>query len=326
MKLRIAGLLAVVCAAAFCFAAITGDIEGTVYDPSGAVVADAKVTIKNLATGVSRTITTNNLGQFAALQLDLGDYEVAVDKNGFRVATQQAAVRSGEKTRLNLTLVVGSSTEITVEGGAAQVLDTATSQVNTSLSAVEVLNLPRSTRNVVDFAVLAPGTVPVSKDNPFLGSGSFNSNGSRGRANNITVDNMTSSDISTTGSSGIGTFSVESIQEFKVITNNFSAEFGRNGGSQVQIITKGGSNAFHGSAYWLHQNSYFAARDFFDTTGEATPFKQNTYGFWAGGPIVKNRMWVSGHFEGQKQRGQGSTNTATVLTPAQVAGITDATS
>jgi hypothetical protein len=140
------------------------------------------------------------------------------------------------------------------------------------------------------------------------------------------VDNITSTDISTTGSSETGTFSLDAVQEIKLITNNFSAEFGRNSGSQYQIITKSGTNDYHGTMYWFHQNAAFNARDFFNTTGKATPFIQNQWGFVAGGPVIKNHLFAFGHYEGIKNRGAGSGSAATVLTPTDQAAITDPTS
>jgi hypothetical protein len=319
-------LALILCLALPVFAALTGDIEGTVFDPSGAVVTAAKVTIRNLATGTVRTAITNDQGQFAVLQLDLGNYEVRVEKPGFRTLTATTDVRSGEKSRVALSLQVGAVADVVnVEGGIAAALDVATSQVSMSIDNQAVISLPNQGRDPVGFAVLAPGTVPVSKDNPFLGSGSFNSNGSRGRGNNITVDNVVSTDISTTGSSELGTFSLDGVQEFKLITNNYAAEFGRNSGSQVQIITKSGTNQFHGSAYWFHQNAALNARDYFDSTGSATPLRWNLWGFTFGGPAIKNKLFFFGHYEGNKIRGAGSSVVANVLTPAEVAGITDPT-
>jgi hypothetical protein len=307
---------------------LTGDIEGTVYDPSGALVAGAKVTIANLATGAQRELTTNSRGQFAALQLDPGEYQVTVSYTSLRSSSEKAVVRSSEKTSLSINMLVGSAAEtVEVSGEATPVLDVSTSQViGQALDPRMAAALPNQARDPVGFANLSPGVVPVTKDNPFLGTGSFNSNGSRGRSNNITVDNAVASDISTTGSSGIGTLSLDGIQEVKLITNNFTAEYGRNSGSQVQIITKSGTNSYHGTVYEFHQNAYFNARDFFDTTGKATPLIQNLWGFTAGGPILKNKMFLFGHYEGNKIRGAGSTSTASVLTSAQVAGITDPTS
>jgi hypothetical protein len=309
------------------FAAITGDLQGTVFDPQGSAVLGATVVIKETATGVVRSVKTSDSGEFSAQQLAVGEYSVRIEKQGFRVMETKVVIRSGEITRLNLNLEIGAITEIvTVEAGATTIMDVASSQISTSLDTKAVLELPNLGRDPVAYATLAPGVAPVSKDNPFLGSGSFNANGQRGRGNNITVDNITATDISTTGSSGTGTFSLDSVQEFKLITNNFSAEFGRNNGAQVQIITKSGTNDYHGTAYWFHQNAALNARDFFDTTGKATPFIQNQWGFTAGGPVVKNHLFAFGHYEGIKNRGAGSSSAASVLTPADKAAITDPTS
>jgi Carboxypeptidase regulatory-like domain len=337
MKLRILTCLLLAALVALpVFAASTGDISGTVTDQTGAVVQGATVTVKSLATGAIRTVVTNQYGEFSVPQLELGNYQVKIEKTGFKAVTETAFVKTGENSRLSLKMDVGTSTEVVeVAGGGVETLDVATAQLSDSLSAQEVQALPNQARDPVAYATLSPGTVPVSKDNPFLGTGSFNSNGSRGRANNIVVDNLISSDISTTGEAGNGTFSYDGVQEFKIITNNFDAEFGRNSGSQVQIVTKSGTNGFHGSLYEFHQNNFFNARDFFNTTtdasgntipGPTTKFVQNQGGFTIGGPIWKDHTFFFGHWELDKTRGSGSTSVASVLTPAQVAGITDPTS
>ena len=310
----------------------TGDISGTVIDQNGAAVSGATVTIKNVSTGAARNVPTNEFGQFSAPQMETGNYQIVVDKNGFKQYAQTVVVRSGENTRLDAQLSVGTTSETVTVEGATPTLDVATAQVSESLNSVQIVNLPNQARDPVAYATLAPGTVPVSKDNPFLGTGSFNSNGSRGRANNITVDGIISSDLSTTGEAGLGTFSYDGIQEFKLITNNFDAEFGRNSGSQVQIITKNGSNQFHGTAYEFYQSDAFFARDFFTPTnpdgspGAVPRFTQNQGGFTFGGPIYKDHTFFFGHWEIDKTRGSGSTHVARVLTPAQVAGITDPSS
>jgi hypothetical protein len=314
------------------FAAITGDISGTVIDPNGAVIAGATVTVKSISTGTVRTVTTSEIGQFSIPQLELGTYEVKIEKNGFKIHAENAVVRSGENTRLSAQLEVGTAESVITVDAVTPTLDVATAQISSSLDSVQVVSLPNQARNPVAFATLSPGTVPVSKDNPFLGVGSFNSNGSRGRANNITVDGITHSDLSTTGTSGLGTFSFDGVQEFKLISNNFDAEFGRNSGSQVQIITKTGSNGYHGSAYWFYQSSGFNSRDFFTpltASGQPGPvsrFTQNQGGFTFGGPILKSHTYFFGHWELDKTRGSASPHKAVVMTAAQAAGITDPTS
>jgi len=309
------------------FAALTGDIEGTVLDAAGAAVPNAKVTIKSVSTGAIRVVTTNQSGEYSAPQIDIGDYLVSVERDAFKTYTERIVVRSGEKTRLDVHMQIGNMAEtILVESGAIPTIDLATAQVSDSLSAQEALALPNQARDPVVFATLSPGTVPVTKDNPFLGAGSFNSNGSRGRANNITLDGVTGTDISTTGEGGGLVLSQDTVQEIKVITNNFDAEFGRNSGSQVQIITKGGTNEYHGSAYWYHQNAALGnARDFFDPTGKPTPIIQSQGGVTFGAPIYKNHTFFYGSWEVDRTRGAGSSTVANVLTGAQAAAITDPT-
>src|SRR5216684_3486407 len=288
-------------------AALTGDLYGILLDPKGGAVGGAKVTIKNQATGAEREVITDARGEFVSLQLELGAYEVRIEKSGFRTVTTSASIRSGEPTRLNLSLELGQITDtITVEGVKGPELDVSSAQTSNSFSSEVVQDLPNLGRDPLAYATLTAGVVPVSNNNPFLGSGSYNQDGQRGRGNNITIDNIISTDISTTGAAATGTLSLDAVEEVKLISNGFSAEFGRNSGSQYQIITKGGTNDYHGSAYWFHQNAAFNARDFFDTTGKATPFIQNQWGFVAGGPVVKNHLFAFGHYEGIKNRGAGA--------------------
>jgi Carboxypeptidase regulatory-like domain len=309
------------------YADLTGQIQGTVLDSSNAAIPDAKITIKRLDTGTTRVVSSNEYGEFAAPQLEIGEYEVGIEKVGFKTHVEQALVRSGEITRMNVQMQVGQvGTTVTVEASALPTLDVATAQVSDSLNSEEVLALPNEARDPVVYATLSPGTVPVTADNPFLGAGGFNSNGSRGRANNITLDGVNDNDVSTTGEAGAA-FVQDNIQEVKVITNNFDAEFGRNSGSQVQLLTKSGTNSYHGSVYDYAQNTYFGnARNYFDATGQATPIIQDNGGVTFGGPIYKDHTFFYGSWELDRTSGAGGSVVAQVLTPAQVAGITDPTS
>jgi outer membrane receptor protein involved in Fe transport len=133
----------------------------------------------------------------------------------------------------------------------------------------------------------APGIAPVSANNGFLGSGSFNANGGRGRGNNIMVDGITATDVSVTGTGGpLDPLNFSSIKEVKVITNNFSAEYGRNATSQVLYITKNGTNELHGELFEYFRNDKLNARPFFDTTGKTNIVRRNEYGYSLGGPVV----------------------------------------
>jgi carboxypeptidase family protein len=321
--------LAVACLFAIsAFADITGDIQGTVLDAAGATVAQAKITLKNLGTGAIRTLVASDEGEFSSYQMDIGSYQITIEKDGFRTFTQTVIVRSGEKTRVDAHMQIGNVAEtVSVEESALPTVDVSTAQVSDSLNSQEVLALPNQARDPVVYATLSPGTVPVSVNNPFLGAGSFNSNGSRGRSNNITLDGVTATDVSVTGESGAA-FVMDSVAEVKIITNNFDAEFGRNSGSQVQILTKGGSNAYHGSAYDYFQNSGLGdARGYFTPEGGPVPkVVQNQGGVTFGAPIIKNHTFFYGSWEVDRTAGAGQSVIANVLTPTQAAGITDPSS
>jgi hypothetical protein len=310
-------------------AALTGDIHGLVLDSQNLPVEGAQVTVENQDTGLIRVAISDSTGSFSELQLDVGTYQARVEKAGFRAYTiTNIVVRSGEVARVRMLLEIGPVNQtVTVSSGADTYLDTATAQVATSLDALTIQSLPSLDRDPVALADLAPGVVPVSTDNSnYLESGNFNANGQRARSNNITVDNAVATDIVTSEQAGTGTFSLDSVQEVTLITSGLSAEFGRNSGSQEQIITAGGTNEIHGTAYWFLQNSALNARDFFDTTGKATPFDQNLWGFTLGGPVVKNHLFLMGDYQGIHSSGEGGTQVASVFTPAQAAAITDPTS
>ena len=230
----VAGLLAI---ALPLLAALTGDIRGVVLDPQGLPVEAASVTVRNLDTGASRSVTTSSTGRFAVLQLAVGGYEVRVEKQGFLALSMNVSVRSAEVAKADAALQVGSVNQtVTVTADARAYLDVASPQVATSLDAKTIQEIPSLDRDPIALTSLSLGIVPVSADNPFLLSGNFNADGQRGRANNITIDNAVATDIAIAGSSGTNTISLDAIQELKVITGGASAEFGRNSGSQVRGI------------------------------------------------------------------------------------------
>ena len=187
---------------------------------------------------------------------------------GFRVSSTQAQVKTGEISTVQFRLEVGQVTETVTVTDIVSQLDTENSQIQNSVVGQRIQDIPVN-RNPNLFALTAPGVAPVSANNPFLGSGSFNSNGGRGRGNNITVDGITATDVSVTGTGGpLGPLNFSAIKEVKVITNNFSAEYGRNSSAQVMYITKNGTNMLRGELYEYLQNDKLNARPFFDTTGK----------------------------------------------------------
>jgi hypothetical protein len=305
-------------------AQITGDLVIRVSDGSGAVVPAAKVSVKNLASGAVRNLETDNTGASRVAQLASGTYEVRVEASGFATAVTTATVNTGAVFDVPVVLEVRGTAEEVIVTDAPPLLTTSTSQLQTTTEAKNIVDLPLN-NTPLSIAAITPGVTPVSARNPFLGLGSYNSNGGRGRANNITVDNAVATDVSTTGGAGLGTVPIDAIKEVNVISNNFSAEYGRNASSQLQILTLSGTNEFHGRLVYFFRNSALNSRDYFDRTGSAAPLKNNRWSAQAGGAIVKNKLFYFGTYEQQKIRGLGGTRTANVLTPTEVAGATSRT-
>jgi hypothetical protein len=306
------------------FAQITGHISGTILDSSGAGVAAARVKLTGSGTGDERAQASDGEGRFAFHQLRVGEYRIIAEAAGFSQLSATAVVRAGETAVVSMRLEVGLVTETIQVTDAATPLDAANSQIQLSVAPTQIFALP-VTRNPALLALIAPGVVPVTPNNPYLGSGSYNAHGGRGRANNITIDNITSSDIVTTGVGGsqLGPLNFEQIQEVKLVTNNFSAEYGRNGSSQLQFVTKSGTNALHGAAFEFVENDKFNARDFFDQSGKPAVTRMNDYGFALGGPIVRDRTHFFVTYEGNPVRGEGTARIAQVPTPAMLAMVTD---
>jgi outer membrane receptor protein involved in Fe transport len=312
---------------------ITGDLRGVVLDPTGAAVTGAQVTLKSLETGEQRADTTDQEGRFNFTLLRVGNYEVKAEASGFRISLTQAEVKTGEISSVQFRLEVGQLTETVTVTDAVTQLDTENSQIQTSVIGTSVQEIPVG-RNPNLFALTAPGIAPVSTNNPFLGSGSFNSNGGRGRGNNITVDGITATDVSVTGTGGpLRPLNFSSIKEVKVITNNFTAEYGRNSSAQVVYLTKNGTNNLHGELFEFLRNDKFNARSFFDTTGKPPVTRYNEYGWAVGGPVYlpglfdgRNKVFFFTDFYQIKERGAGATRIANVPTPAMIAQVTDPTS
>lgn len=312
-------------------AQITGSVRGTVVDPADALVTQGTATIRSLQTGTERAAQSVSNGSFSFDLLPIGNYQVRVESSGFRAAVADIEVKAGEIGTLRMQLQVGATTETITVTDAAALLDTENSQIQFSFTGAKVQEIPVG-RNPNLFALTGPGIAPVTSNSTF-GSGSFNANGQRGRANNITVDGITSTDVSVTGTGGTLTpLNFNAIQEVKFITNNFSAEYGRNAGSQVLYLTKSGTNRIRGQAYNYMRNNVLNARPFFDTSGKANISKRNEYGFEVGGPFRipgydgRDKTFWHADWEQQKVRGAGAPVIAQVPTPQMLAQVTDPTS
>lgn len=311
---------------------ITGSLRGVVLDSSGAAISEATVTITSVESGETRQMKTDVGGNFSFSLLRIGTYEVKVEATGFRAFLTQADVLTGQVASIRFDMEVGLVSETVTVFGAVTPLDTENAQIQNSVSGAAIQSLPVG-RNANLYATTAPGVIPVSDNNPFLGSGSYNTNGGRGRGNNITVDNITTTDISVTGTGGVmDILNFSDLKEVKLISNNFSAEYGRNANSQLIYNLKSGTNELHGDVYHFFQNDALNARSFFDTSGEADVKRYNNWGFSVGGPVyfgprldLRNKLFWLASYEGIKERGASAPVIANVPTAAMMAQITDPT-
>ena len=298
-------LLVLVVSALTCplWAQNTGSISGTITDPSGAVVDGASVTVTNQGTNLTRTVTTNSSGFYSVTNLVPGSYTVMVEKSGFRpvkIANTQLTV--AQALALDAKLSVGAQ-EQTVEVNGQQVapIETESNQLSTLIDSKTIVDLPLLTRNPYELVLLSPGAIQTNDAIPV---GGFSVNGSRDRNNNFLLDGVDNNDTGVPGApNGIVAINPDSTQEFRVITNDFNAEYGRNTGAIVDIVTRGGTNQFHGDAYWFGRYNALGARNFFNRDPDPQdPYVRNQFGYSIGGPIIKNRTFFFINNEYQRYR------------------------
>jgi hypothetical protein len=296
----------------------TSAIVGTVTDQSGAVVSGVEVTVTDTATGSTRTLATGTDGNYFAENLKPGNYEIAAAKSGFQTKKVTAVVlQVAQRARVDIALQVGSLTEQVQVMGEMPLLETNTSSVGKVIDTQDVSNLPLNGRQFLQLATLIPG-VHRTYTPPYLETtgGSVSENGMSNESNNTMVDGIMNQE---TGA-GRMTFSpnVDMIQEFKMQTNTYDAEYGRTGGSQIEIITKRGSKDYHGSAYEFIRNSVLDARPYFQS-GPLPPFRRNQFGAALGGHIPRlNKDYFFFSYEGLRLS-QGQTAVLSLF-PAALRG------
>jgi len=300
---------------------ITSSLVGTIHDNSGAVVPNATITARNIATNTRASAKSDPTGKYLLLQLAPGAYEVEIEAQGFKKYVQSGVVLElQQQALLDATLSVGQLTEVvTVQADASQ-LETTTSTVGDVVNNRAILNLPLNTRNVFSLIYLTPGVSGgIGNDYNSL---SYSVNGARGTSSETMVDGATGGFPTVNGFFGIGVFpSVDAISEFKMMDSNYSAEFGRSLGNVVNLIYKSGTNLFHGSAYEFLRNSALDANTFFSNArGVALPsFKRSQFGGVFNGPIRKNKTFFLFSLEDLRQHAFQSTTT-TVPTLLQRTG------
>jgi len=289
-----------------------GSIRGKVSDPSGAVVASAKVTAKSTDTGLLRNAVTTDEGTYELAELPAGPYEVTIAAPGFKALVLRVVVNVGSDTTADGVLRVSAGDVVTVTEDAPLV-DTSRDVLGEVVEQRLVTELPLNGRDFGKLVALVPGATvePSGVAAIQSGFGQFTINGNRDRSNNYTVDGTDNNDPffnnSAFNQTGIGgapasLLPIDSIQEFN-LQANFPPEYGRNSGSVINILTKSGTNQFHGSAFEFLRNSAMDARNYFNRAPAIkSPFRNNNFGASVGGPIVKDRTFFFGAYEGQRER------------------------
>jgi hypothetical protein len=300
-------------------------LGGTVVDSVGAVVSGAEITATNLATHATRIVTSGDEGTYSITNLPIGNYEVTAKKDTFKVFhVRSVQLTVAEVTTINISLEPGAVTEeVQVSAELLPAVDLESSQVSNLVGHVQMEGLPLVTRDPYDLILLSPGTIQTNS-----ALGGFSVNGARERDNNFLLDGLDNNDTSVPGaSSGLASLNPDSKQEFRVITNNFMPEYGRNNGAIIEIVTKSGSNAFHGNGYWFGRYSALGARDYFnhslDVNGDMeskNPYVRNLFGFSFGGPIIKNKTFFFVNNEWHRYR-TTLTNVTNVPTAAFKSGV-----
>ncbi|MGH9714662.1 MAG: carboxypeptidase regulatory-like domain-containing protein [Candidatus Acidiferrales bacterium] len=284
------------------FGQTTGGIRGEVKDPSGAIVQGATVTATQVSTASSRSSTTGQDGNFDIPELAVGTYSVTAEAQGFKKAvTKDVVVSIGHVNVVNITLQIGGSTDtVTVEANAAQV-ETTSTQLGAVMTDTAIRALPLSTRNTYQLLQLQPGVQSQVGADLFFGSdspGVVSVNGGRGRSNNYMVNGGDGNDIFV-NSPAIQP-SPDAVEEFRVLTNTFDAEYGRNSGSVVNVVTKSGTNSVHGDFYDFLRNNVLNTKGYFDPS--VAKYIQNQFGATLGAPIKKDKTFIFGSYEGNRLR------------------------
>jgi len=292
-------------------AQVTGaTVSGTVTDASGAVISKAHISIKNVATGVIRVVDADAAGFYTAPNLLPGSYEVTASAPGFSTEVRSGIMLTvGEQQVLDLRLRVGEATQRIQVTAEAPLVQLATSSISAVVDSTTVRELPLNGRSWTDLATLQPGVYAAhtqyssGASRAAKGFGSqIAISGSRPQGNDYRLDGVSVNDYANGSPGGVqgGDLGVDAIQEFSVLTTNYSAEYGRTSGGVVNAITRSGTNLFHGSVYEFLRNSALDARNFFDQ-GQIPPFRRNQFGASAGGPIRKDKLFIFGNYEGIRQ-------------------------
>jgi hypothetical protein len=288
----------------------SASISGHVMDASGAGLSGATVTVKSIETGAVRTVTSNGGGAYFVPGLPVGPQEVRAEKALFKTAVRQGIdLVVGQEATVDLTLELGPVTESITVVAEVPLVNTSTAQVFGIVGERQVKDLPLNGRSFDNLITLNPSAInfTLKSQNTSTSNGNtFTVAGRRPLENQITLNGIEytgSSQLSVTPGGVSGQLlGVEAVREFNLLTDNYSAEYGKRGGAQVNVVTQSGSNDVHGSVFEFIRNNKLDARNFFDQTPEAPPFRRNQFGAALGGPIKKDKIFLFGNYEGFRER------------------------
>lgn len=292
----------------------TAGLYGRVTDPQEAAIAGAEITLVHVSTGITRTAQSNDVGEFEFPAIAVGEYNLSIQKPGFSTVEQRGILlQVNDNRRVDISMRVGEvATTLNVEAAAAAV-DTSSATLKDTVDTKRVEDLPLNGRNLADLAFLVPGVQSASGVNGGNGDGAkapistryFSVNGSRQNTLKYTLDGGDNED--TLQNTGMPFPFPDAVQEFSVETSNAAAEFGRASGGSVNIVTKSGTNSYHGDVFWFVRNTAFDANNFFSHSPDR--LKRNQGGFTAGGPAIKNRLFFFGGYQRtwlRQQSGSGA--------------------
>src|ERR1700704_2745953 len=304
-------------------------LSGTIIDPSGAAISGAKVSILNKATGATRDLTTDSAGYYSVPNLLPAPYEVTVSASGFSASRESDIVLTvGSEQVLNLSLQIGQANQTIEVTGAAALVQLSNSTIKSEVESTTIRELPLNGRDWASLATLSPGVNAIeaqvgfetgtSRGNRGFGA-QLSISGGRPTQNNYRLDGNSINDFANGGPGSVlgVSLGVDAIQEFSVLTGNYSAEYGRTSGGVVNAISKTGTNAFHGDLYEFLRNNKLDANDFFSNASRQPKavYRRNQFGAAAGGPIRKDRTFIFGDYEGIRQS-QGIAQASTVPSDA----------
>src|SRR6201997_253875 len=314
---------------ALVWASITGSISGIVTDPGGGVVVGATVTAINTQTGVRAAIHTDKSGFYNFADLAVGTYDLEVEQKGFKTFQQsRIVIDANSAIKIDVKLELGEVSEkVTVESQAVHV-ETQSTQMGEVINSQKMTAVPLNGRDFTNLLSLQPGVVPSQYANALqdanlsdrtvsgstaLNGGNQSINGQRETSNGFMVNGANVEEGKNNGTTVIP--NLDSIEEFRIITNNFDAEYGNYSGGQVNVVTKSGTNSLHGSVFEFNRNTAFNARNFFSPPGDAPKLIQNQFGTTVGGPIKRDKLFFFADYQGTRR----------IFAPTVAASVPDGT-